>query len=177
MKQMIEDLFEVIKMDHGDIKLNRTSINFLELCEQVIAENSELFEQNKLDLLIKLPQTPVTLELDGNQIWRVLENLLGNAAKYSLESSRVHFKVEELAEEVQVILKNISKYLLDEDAEKLVERFGRGDQSRHSEGNGLGLAIVDSIVKLHGGTVKIIIDGDMFKVILTLPKQLVDNIE
>ncbi|MCH4167963.1 MAG: HAMP domain-containing histidine kinase [Streptococcaceae bacterium] len=170
MKEMIEDLFEVIKMDHGDIVLNKSEINLAELLEQIIAENSELFEKNQLSFITKLPNQPVFIAIDGNQIWRVIENLLINAGKYSLEGSRIHIRLDDAPNQVHLTIKNTSKFLLDEDAEKLIERFGRGDRSRHSDGNGLGLAIVDSIIKLHGGSFQVIIDGDMFKAVVQLPK-------
>ncbi|MBS7577515.1 MULTISPECIES: HAMP domain-containing sensor histidine kinase [unclassified Enterococcus] len=170
MKEMIEDLFEVIKMDHGDIILNKSEINLAELLEQVIAENSELFEQNKLSLITKIPKQSILITIDGNQIWRVIENLLINAGKYSLESSRIHIRLDDMPKEIKLTIKNTSKFLLDEDAEKLIERFGRGDQSRNSDGNGLGLAIVDSIIKLHQGSFQVVIDGDMFKTVVVLPK-------
>lgn len=170
MKEMIEDLFEVIKMDHGDIKANFETVVFNEFLEQIIAENSELFEKNQLTVVSKIPNDASILEIDGTQMWRAIENLIVNASKYSLEGSRVHIKMEDFSEKLIITIKNTSKFLLDEDAEKLIERFGRGDKSRNSEGNGLGLAIVDSIIKMHHGDFDITIDGDMFKVTIELPK-------
>jgi signal transduction histidine kinase len=170
MKVLIDNLFDVTKMDNGDIELNQSEIDFAEFVGQAIAENSEKFDERPIKVVYKKPEAPIIISIDGDQMWRVLDNLLGNAAKYSLAGSRVYVKLAEDAKSVTLQVKNISAHELYEDADKLIERFQRGDASRTTEGAGLGLAIVDSIVKLHNGQLIIAVDGDMFKVAIVLPK-------
>ncbi len=84
--------------------------------------------------------------------------------KYALPNSRVYIDVTPVNDEtVKIIIKNISAYELNVDADELMERFKRGDASRHSEGSGLGLSIAKSLTELQGGSFSINIDGDLFK--------------
>lgn len=106
---------------------------------------------------------------DGKLLWRVFENLLNNICKYTQEGTRVYLSTEKDKNAAEVTFKNISEYPLDITEEELMERFVRGDKSRHTEGNGLGLNIAKSLVELQKGTMKIVIDGDLFKVILRFP--------
>ena len=101
-------------------------------------------------------------------MWRVFDNLIGNILKYSLENTRVYISIENINGKAIIVFKNIAKYELGKDTDELFERFKRGDTSRHTEGSGLGLAIAKSIVDLHGGDLDIQLDGDLFKVTVSL---------
>ena len=96
---------------------------------------------------------------------------MGNIVKYALPGTRVYMKLTDGPDFVRLVFKNISKYELNEEATELVERFKRGDDSRNTEGSGLGLAIAHSIIDLHKGKFEIIVDGDMFKLVIDLPKE------
>ena len=102
-------------------------------------------------------------------MWRVFDNLLNNICKYSLEKTRVYLTIEEQAKEVLITFRNTSRDALDIAPEELMERFTRADDSRHSEGNGLGLAIAKSLIQLQGGTLTLVIDGDLFKAQVKFP--------
>jgi signal transduction histidine kinase len=169
MKSMLDDLFEVTKMDHGEVELLKAPLELNDFLHQVVSENEDLFTEKALALVEKYAEPPIQIELDGAQMWRVFENLLKNIEKYSLPNSRVFIRTEQVDQVARITFKNVSAYALNEDADQLVARFSRGDASRHSEGSGLGLAIVDSIVKLHGGTLAIEVDGDVFKLTIDLP--------
>ena len=106
---------------------------------------------------------------DGKALWRILENLLSNICKYSAPGSRAYITLEQNADRIQYVFKNVSAAPLNISAEELKERFVRGDESRHSEGNGLGLSIAGSLAELMNGSLDIQIDGDLFKAIVTLP--------
>jgi signal transduction histidine kinase len=162
MKQLIDDLFEVVKMDNGEVALQTSSLDFVAFVKQVVSENSDLFDHAKLSLVSKYPDNEIAMSIDAGQMQRVVINLLENASKYSLDGTRVFLKLEEINHQVLLEIKNTSKHPLDEDADTLLERFKRGDSSRNSEGSGLGLAIVDSIVRLHKGSFQVAIDGDVF---------------
>ncbi|WP_408868855.1 sensor histidine kinase [Brochothrix campestris] len=172
MNEMITDLFEVTKMDNGAVALNYENIDIVALIQQMIGEYSEEAVENRYTLRITYSQETIRLTIDANKIWRVLDNLLKNCMKYSLPESRIYLKVSETADGCRLVIKNISRYELDEDAPLLIERFKRGkfDEARQSDGYGLGLAIVASIINLHKGNLDISVDGDMFKVVIDLPK-------
>lgn len=171
MKQLINDLFEVTKMNNGEIELNKSLLNLGQLLQQTVAEYGEEFEKADLKLLYTKPEKAVMVQLDGDRIWRVFDNLIGNVVKYALPHTRVYLKLSEAEEYLTIELKNISRYELNEEADNLMERFSRGDEARNTEGSGLGLAIAHSIVSLHGGDLSIDVDGDLFKIRLTLPKE------
>ena len=101
---------------------------------------------------------------------RVLSNLIDNALKYSMKNTRVFITAFEKDGKVIMEFKNVASYPMDFNADEIVGRFVRGDKSRTAEGNGLGLAIAKSYTEICGGTFDIVIDGDMFKAILTFPK-------
>lgn len=170
MKHLINDLFEVTKMNNGEIVLNKSEINLGQLLQQTIAEYSEDLEKAELKLLYTKPSEPLLLTIDGDRIWRVFDNLIGNVVKYAMSGTRVYLNLKEKENSAVIELKNISRYELNEGAENLVERFTRGDEARNTEGSGLGLAIAHSIVSLHGGDLVIDVDGDLFKITITLPK-------
>ena len=107
---------------------------------------------------------------DGRLLWRVFDNLLGNACKYSQPGTRVYITVEAAQEQVLVQVKNISREVLNVTPEALMERFVRGDSSRSAEGSGLGLSIAKSLMELNEGKLELAIDGDLFKALLTLGK-------
>ncbi|MDF0479701.1 HAMP domain-containing histidine kinase [Vagococcus sp. PNs007] len=170
MKKLINDLFDVTKLNNGEIRLSKQTVNMGQLLEQSVAEYEEELEKKELKLIVTKPSEPILVSVDGDKMWRVIDNLMGNIIKYSLPHTRVYLRLEELPDRVSIQLKNISKYELNENAQQLVERFTRGDSARQTEGSGLGLAIVNAIVLLHGGKLDIVVDGDMFKITILLPK-------
>ena len=106
---------------------------------------------------------------DGRHLWRIFDNLLNNICKYAQENTRVFLSLEQKEDRVQITFRNMSKYLLEVSPEELEERFARGDRSRHEEGNGLGLSIAKNLTELQNGSFRIVIDGDLFKVVLDFP--------
>jgi signal transduction histidine kinase len=166
LKVLIDDLFEISKMASGSMELNKEKVDINQLLEQALAEYD--VNESSLQFRVTKPDDPVYVLVDGQKIWRVFDNLIGNILKYSLENTRVYISVTPLKGQVNITFKNVSKYELSEQADELYERFKRGDTSRNTEGSGLGLAIVKSIIDLHGGTMNIETDGDLFKVVILL---------
>ena len=128
--------------------------------------------EKNLELITRKPDTPVTILADGRRLWRIFDNLMVNISKYAQPGTRVYLTLEEDAEAARISFKNISAAVLDISPDELLERFVRGDRARTSEGNGLGLSITKSLTELQGGTMEISIDGDLFKVVLSFPKQV-----
>lgn len=167
LKVLIDDLFEAAKTASGSVELNIEQVNVSALLNQAIAEFSDKVEESTLTFRVNIEQPKIYAPLDGKKTWRVFENLIGNALKYSMPHTRVHIQLAEKQDEVILTIKNVSAYEIDFAADELFERFKRADQSRNTEGSGLGLAIAKSIVELQGGKLHIDIDGDYFKVIVT----------
>lgn len=170
LKVLIDDLFEATKMASGNIELHKDKVDLNQLLQQALAEYNEALGQSSLQLRVSQQDHPVYAFVDGQKLWRVFDNLIGNILKYSLENTRVYISVKEERNQVVLTFKNVTKYELGEDLDELFERFKRGDQSRHTEGSGLGLAIAKSIVDLHEGSLDIEVDGDLFKVTVILDK-------
>lgn len=170
LKILIEDLFEASKLNSGDIELNKEKIDLVSLIKQTLGEFEKQIENSQLELILKLPDEKVYLELDGKKTWRVFENILNNIFKYSQKNTRIYLELIENEKQVMVITKNISAYQLNINPEELFEKFKRGDESRNTEGSGLGLSIAKGIMELHGGEMKIEVDGDLFKNILVFNK-------
>lgn len=171
LKVLIEDLFEMSKINSGKIKLDKGLIDILSLIHQGIGEYSTLYEDKNIVFKVNTKEEAIYMQLDGRMMSRALENIIINALKYSLEDTRVYIDVEKSDDNVSIAVKNIANYEMNFDEQEMFERFARGDKSRNSkvEGSGLGLAITKSIIELHGGEINIKTEGDMFKIYLTLP--------
>lgn len=165
LKVLIENLFEVSKATSKAIDLNLEDIDLAQLVDQVLGEWEDKLEEKQISAQFTKPEDPVILKLDGNQTYRILENLLSNIYKYALESTRLYVDLK-VTDRVYLTLKNISKYPLNISPDELLERFTRGDQSRNTEGSGLGLSIASSLTELQGGSFTLDIDGDLFKTTL-----------
>lgn len=171
LKILTEDLIEVSKISSGNETVALEKIDFREVVLQANGEFAEKFEEKNLEVISNLPKEAVIVDLDGKKIWRVLENLYQNVYKYSLENTRVYVDLI-VNDHIVFTIKNISKEKLNIPPDELMERFIRGDSSRHMGGNGLGLSIAKDLSKLNGGTLSIQIDGDLF-----VAKLKLDNIK
>lgn len=166
LKELIEDLFEVSKAANGTVVLHPEEVDVVSLLKQVRFELSDKIEASGLDFRFDLPDERLAASLDGQKTCRIFENLLVNITKYGMKGTRAYIKAEKDGEYVQVTLRNISAEELKISPEELTERFVRGDASRNTEGSGLGLAIARSFTEVQGGTMKIEVEGDLFRVIL-----------
>lgn len=163
LKVLIEDLFEASKAASGSMELEIEKVDIVALIRQTLGESRDKIDESTLDFKVNLPQEKIYLMLDGKKTWRVFENLINNAIKYSLPGSRVYIDLKDNEDTVLITVKNISAYEMNFTSDEIVERFTRGDASRHTDGSGLGLAISKSIVDLQGGRFDISVDGDLFK--------------
>ena len=164
LKKLIEDLVEASKASSGSVAVNLAECDPSVLLSQTVGEFDERLKAAGLTAVINTPEKPVRIMADGRHLWRVFDNLMNNICKYSQKGTRVYLDVSESGGRVNVTFKNISAYELNISGEELTERFVRGDRSRSTEGSGLGLSIARSLTEIQGGTLKIDIDGDLFKV-------------
>lgn len=170
LKVLTDDLFEAAKATSGAMSVDISSIDLGSLVNQALGEYSEKLEKADLDIRNNIGEKQFFVKADGRRAWRILENLLGNVSKYALPGSRVYVDATKQENFVELTIKNISNVELNISADELMERFTRGDQSRNTEGSGLGLDISQSLAKLQNGEFYVEIDGDLFKAILRLPK-------
>lgn len=170
LKHLTDDLVEASRISSGNIKLEFTRINFQELIHQTNGEFSEKFEEKGLQFVINMPEEPVVIEADGRRLWRIIENLYNNAAKYAMPNTRVYVDLTTVGHMVRFSIKNISEQPLNIEADELTERFIRGDVARSTEGSGLGLSIAKNLTELQKGRFDIYLDGDLFKVTIIFPE-------
>lgn len=169
LKTLTEDLVEASKAASGTIAVNLERLDMNQLVEQAVAEYDERLELAGLTPIVKLPKEPCMVLADGRHVWRVLDNLLGNCTKYAMPGTRVYLDVTEGERRCTVTVKNISADPLNVPAEELLKRFVRGDSARSTEGSGLGLSIARNLTTAQGGSFDLVVDGDLFKAIVTLP--------
>lgn len=172
LKQLTEDLVEASRITSGNVSVTEVRMSASELVEQIAAEYEEKFKQKELTLVLKVPEDGEDDFFigDSRYVWRVLSNLFSNLCKYAMPHTRVYFGMYRTPSPTFCMeLKNISEYPLNISPEELTERFVRGDSSRGTEGNGLGLSIAQSLMNAMHGSLKIMIDGDLFKVLLNFP--------
>ncbi len=174
LKILTENLFEAAKASSGAIPVEISDIDISSMLTQTLVEMEERLAAKNLIVQVKNECENARVKADGQLLWRVLENLLGNTSKYALENSRVYINLSEhnVGETglVKIEVKNISKDELNISADELMERFKRGDESRNTEGSGLGLAIAKDLVKMMNGVFEITVDGDLFKATVMLEK-------
>lgn len=166
LKKLTEDLVEASKVSSGNVKLNIEEINLKELINQSIGEFKDRFEEKKLKIEIDMPDEEIRIRADNRYMYRVIENLFSNITKYALDNSRVYIDMKKARSEIEISIKNISREKLNISSDELMQRFVRGDKSRYTEGSGLGLSIAKSLTELQGGKFDVIIDGDLFKVVM-----------
>ncbi|MBP1924368.1 signal transduction histidine kinase [Sedimentibacter acidaminivorans] len=169
LKILTEDLFEAAKLTSGNIKVNFEKVNINALVSQILGELDEKIQESKLGFKVSATSEKILANADGRFLSRVMENLLSNIFKYALKGSRVYIDIVETNHEVAVCFKNVSANELNIPVEELMERFKRGDESRNSEGNGLGLAIAKSLMEVQNGELELSIDGDLFKAEIKMP--------
>ena len=170
LKNLINDLFEVSKASSGNIQMNYMDIDIIALIKQVLFEYEQAYDQKHLEVKFNSSSEKIILKLDSQKTYRILTNLFTNILKYALENTRVYIDIKETDYNVNITIRNISKYEIQVEAHELLERFVQGDSSRHYEGSGLGLAIAKSFCELQHGTFEVSVEGDLFKTVLTFQK-------
>lgn len=169
LKKLIEDLMEMSKASTGNLTADITKLDAVEAVNQALGEFADKLEKAQLTPVFRHPEESVAMMADGRLAWRVLSNLLSNTVKYALPGTRVYIDVMAVEGKVIISLKNISRDELNVDADELMERFVRGDDSRNTEGSGLGLNIAKTLMELQKGQLQLLVDGDLFKVTLIFP--------
>ena len=169
LKRLIEDLTEASKANSGNIKMNVAQVNLNEMALQAVGENSDVLENAGLDVILTERDKEIIVSADSQRTFRIIDNLFSNAKKYSLTGTRVYVDVYKENGYGVFEIKNISREKLNIDPQELTERFVRGDNSRTTDGSGLGLSIAQSFAELQNGIFNIEIDGDMFKAVVKLP--------
>lgn len=170
LARLVEDLIEASKLSSGNITLHPMVLDLGELTAQAIGEYQKEFEENRLQLVLDPDLPRVQAFADGSKTYRVLENLLQNAKKYSAADSRVYVRVYKQGDFGVFEIKNISAEPLNISPQELTQRFVRGDASRTKEGNGLGLSIAQELCSAQQGKLELLIDGDLFKARVYLPQ-------
>ncbi len=170
LKTLTRDLFDISKVQSGAEKMDFERLDVCTLIRQSLAEQEQAIRESGLIIKSSIPEEDLPIWADGKKLSRVMENIIGNCTKYALKGTRVYISAKETEDKTAVIeVKNIANYEMDFDSEEITDRFVRGDKSRSTEGNGLGLAIAKSYVNAFGGTLEIEADGDLFKVRIIFP--------
>ncbi len=169
LKRLIDDLVEASKAQTGNLEIVSSQFDLGVFFAQSAGEYQQRFQECGLVPIIKTPDEPVVIMADGRRMWRIFDNLMNNICKYAQKGTRAYMSLECHNEAALIVFKNTSRDQLDISPDELMERFTRGDSSRNTEGNGLGLAIAKSLVELQGGEMDISVDGDLFKVTLRFP--------
>ena len=159
---------EASKASTGNIAVSLQPLVVNEIILQAVGEYDQKLTAGKLEVIVNTFEGNLSAMADSRLLWRVLDNLLSNVCKYAMAGSRVYIDLGRRENRVVLSMKNISRDQLNISADELMERFVRGDSSRHAEGSGLGLNIAKSLMELMGGTFSLSVDGDLFKAELTL---------
>ncbi len=169
LKNIVSDLFDLAKSNSGDINLHLETIDMKTLIEQILGDIEDDIERAGNKIKLKLPESSIEIVADSNRLYRVIQNVLDNALKYALNGTRIFIEMEKREGRGIVTIKNTSSYEIDFTAEEILQRFNRGDKARTADGSGLGLSIAESFTNVSGGSFKVDIDGDTFKVIISFP--------
>ena len=143
LKKLTEDLVEASKASTGALSVNREKIGMVQLLDQALGEYEEKLEGKHLAVVRAVPEGECYVYADGRHLWRVIDNLLSNCAKYALEGTRVYIEIFRGKGSVSLSVKNVSRD---------------------------PLSIAKSLTELQGGTFELVVDGDLFKAIVTLPQ-------
>lgn len=160
---------DMSKASTGNVTVNIEELDAVETVNQALGEFSDKLSMARITPLLRYPESPLPVCADGKLTWRVLSNLLSNVVKYAQPDTRLYVDLLRADDRVWLSLKNISREALNISADELTERFVRGDASRNTEGSGLGLNIAQSLMELQKGSLELVVDGDLFKVVLSFP--------
>lgn len=177
LKKLTEDLVEASKASSGSLPVHLAPTDVNVLLSQLAGDYLEKLEAAQLEPIFRPAPSQPVIQADGQLLSRVLGNLFSNICKYAMPGTRVYFESAADENTVSLTFKNISKYELNIPAEELMARFVRGDRSRHTEGSGLGLSIAQSLTELQGGTFRLEIDGDLFKAVVTFPREQTELVQ
>ena len=177
LKKLTEDLVEASKASSGSLPVHLAPTDVNVLLSQLAGDYMERLEDAQLEPIFRPAPSQPVIQADGQLLSRVLGNLFSNICKYAMPGTRVYFESAADENTVSLTFKNISKYELNIPAEELMARFVRGDRSRHTEGSGLGLSIAQSLTELQGGTFRLEIDGDLFKAVVTFPREQTELVQ
>jgi len=169
LKRLVQDIVDASKASSGCIKAELAAVDLSELLYQATAEYADKFTASSITPVVSIGEDCKAVMADGRLLWRVFDNLLSNICKYSQPGTRTYIQAERSGSNVEISFRNISAEALNIPADVLMERFVRGDRSRHTEGSGLGLSIAESLAELQGGQLKLSIDGDLFRAAVVLP--------
>ena len=169
LKKLIEDLIEASKASTGNLPVYPEPCDLTVLLQQMAGEYTERMQDAELIPVVTGPEEPLVIMADGRHMWRIMDNLLNNICKYAQPGTRVYLDLKKDGDHATLSFRNISREPLTATAQELTERFTRGDSSRSTEGNGLGLSIADSLTELQNGKMQVVLDGDLFKVLLEFP--------
>lgn len=175
LKNIVADVFELAKTTSGEIAVANEQLDLNKLSYQTLAEMEDKISRSGFIVKANICEPPVTVMSDGKRIYRIIQNLMDNALKYSLNGTRIYYSLEKIDGKAAITIKNIASYEMCFTTEEILERFTRGDKSRTTEGSGLGLSIAQGFALACGGDFKIDIDGDMFKVTIMFPLYNADS--
>ena len=170
LKSMVQDVFEVSKAASGNLPVNLEELDLGKLLRQTIADMGEQIENSSVRLKTEIPENAVMICADGERVYRVFQNLIQNALRYSLEGSRVYVTLREDGRTAIASVKNTSREELPAGMD-FTERFTRGDESRSDGGSGLGLSIARSFTEACGGSFKVETIADLFVVTVIFPER------
>ncbi len=173
LNKLIQDLVEASKISTGNISVDMQATDLCVIAQQIDGEYNEKLAENSLELLLSLNIPHAMVMADSRHLQRIFDNVMSNVIKYSLSGTRVYIDIQETCTAYNIIIKNTSATQLNISADELMERFVRGDSSRNTDGNGLGLSIAQSLATAQGAVMDIKIDGDLFKVIISFDKTAV----
>lgn len=169
LKNMVFDVFELAKTASGELVITKTKLSLNKLIIQTLSDMDDNIQKSGLDIKLKMPEKDIFINSDGSRLYRVMQNIIGNALKYSLKGTRIYISENIEGNTVRLTIKNTASYEMDFTEEEVLERFVRGDKARNTEGNGLGLSIAKEFTQACGGIFDIKIDGDQFNVSISFP--------
>ncbi|HHX69944.1 MAG: HAMP domain-containing sensor histidine kinase [Miniphocaeibacter sp.] len=167
LKSMVIDLIDASKTGTGNIDLNYEIIELNELILQVYGQFDARFEEKNLEFDYDSFSDNIFINVDGDQLSRVFENLIGNAVNYSRENSKIIVRISVSDNHLVISLSNETEEKIEVKSEDLLEQFVRGEKSRSSEGSGLGLYISKNIIELMKGKLNIKIEDNKFIVLIS----------
>ena len=170
LQKLSGDLFEATKASSGAMPINIEVIDLNGVAQQAVGELNDIFVAADIEVHCENTNEHIYVNADGKMLWRVIENLLTNASKYSMPGTRAYVKVREMGKFAALEISNVSRDALDIEPDELMERFKRGDKSRNTEGSGLGLAIARDLMHMMNGDIRLGIDGDLFKARVLIPR-------
>lgn len=176
--RLVNNLIDLSKFESGYSKLNLNNQNIVSTIEDIVQSVADYMENQGLEIIFDTDAEEKIAAVDADKIERIVLNLLSNSMKFTDKGGRIVVAVSDGGDKVTISVKDTGIGIPKDKLKTILDRFAQVDKAltRNSQGSGIGLSLVKTIVEMHGGTIRISsVEGEGSEVLIELPVRIVEE--